>query len=151
MIQMTIWESALTLYSLSPSFTISGVKINASTLNTAPLPVSQIIHTADSPALTDSRLPTTPLNASARRRMSSATVSARQAVHAPRPAPAPKRRGDGSAVVFVQKGDPSGLPAASMAVVPMHGNVSTPPVISRVVRAYLTHTSCSACSVSPQY
>src|SRR6266852_4719373 len=135
-----IWELSLTLHSLSlfPRLPLRGPI--ASTRNIAPLPVYQNIQTADSPAMTDLRLPTTAtrLRAYAKRRMSSVTVSARKAVHAPRPMQVPIRRGDGSAVALAQKKDRDGMPAACMAVVPVHGNVSTLLVISRAVRDCLT-------------
>jgi hypothetical protein len=111
------------------------------------------IQTADSPALTDLRLPwtATRLRAYAIRRLSSVTVSAWQAAHAPRPKyKLPIRGGDGlvAPVALVQKRDRDGRPAGCMAVVPVHGNVSTLLVISKAVRACLTHLSHSACLFS---
>lgn len=145
MIQIMILESALTLYSLSHRLPTMGPKKSAATRNTAPLPVSRIIRTADSPALTDTPLPTIRPHACAKRRMSSVTASARKAVHAPRPAQVPIRRSDGSAAALAQKGDRNGRPVACMAVAPIHGNVSTLLVILKAVRVYLTHLSRSAC------
>jgi hypothetical protein len=63
---------------------------------------------------------------------------ARQAVYDPRPAQVPYLRGDGLAVALAKKGDRDGRPVACMAVVPVHGNVSTLLMISKAARAYPT-------------
>jgi hypothetical protein len=130
----------------SPRLTIRRPNQLASTRNIANPPASGEIP-ADSPAVTDSRLPwtATRLRACALRRLSSVTVSARKTVHAPRPAQVPIRRSDRLAVALAQKKDGDGRPAACMAVVPVDGNVSTLLVISKAVRACLAHLSHSAC------
>lgn len=130
----TLMEIAHEPFILSPRFLARRANQNASSRNIAPRPASQITHTVGSPAVTDSRLTTTPLRACAKRPMSSVTVCARKAVHAPLPAQL-KRRSDGSAVVLAQRRDPNGLLAACMAAVPTHMNVSTLPVISKAVCA----------------
>jgi hypothetical protein len=138
-IQVMIWEWC-PHPSYSPRLPMRPPSQIASSRKTALPPASMDNKVADSPAPTDSRLPSTAtrLRACVLRRISSATVSARQPVYAPRPKQQVIRGSDGLAVSLAQKRVRDGRPAACMAAVPVHGNVSTRLVISKVVRAHFT-------------